>query len=167
MLSQKILNFSKWLKLVIVVVGFLVIVVIQGINIPSSQPEIKYYGFNEDFLLTYKSNNFSMVIYNITKEKSMSIDGEEKTTTGVFLRINGGVTNMGIAGSPDFSAYTGLEDNQNNSYQLLGYNFGVGPFQPNLKKDFFYVFEIPKEAAGLKFSVSSDKHIFYVIDLGI
>lgn len=167
LLPQKILKFSKWLKLLIVIIGFFVIVVIQGINLPSSQLEIEHYNLNENFLLTYKNLNFSMVIYNVSKEDSISIDGEEKTTTGFFLRINGGLTDIGTASSSDFSAYTGLEDSQNNSYELLGYNFGVGPFQPNLKKDFFYIFEIPKEAVGLKFYISEDKKLFRIIDLGI
>jgi hypothetical protein len=167
LLPQKILRFSKWLKLLIVIIGFIAVIMIQGASLPSSPPEVEYYSLNEPFLIEYKNINFSMVIYNSTKEKTISVGGQEKTTTGIFLKINGGVTNTGNSAASDFSLYTGLEDGQNNSYESLGYNFGVGPFQPNLKKDFFYVFEIPKDAVGLRFYLSEDRKSFKIIDLGI
>ena len=62
LLPQKILRFSKWLKLIIVVVGFLVILAIQGMSVPSSPPEVTYYSLNEPFLLAYNNLNFSMII---------------------------------------------------------------------------------------------------------
>ena len=66
-----------------------------------------------------------------------------------------------------FGVYASLTDNQNNTYTVLGYNFGEGALQPNLKRTFFYIFETPKDASGLEFTVTEDNEHFKTIDLGI
>ena len=165
-LPQKILKFSKWLKLLIGVVGFFVILIIIGLQVPSQEPDFEYHAFNEDFILSYKKINVSMVVYNATKEDTIFLNDEEKTTTGIFIKINGALTNLEKV-PVTFGAYVGLTDSQNNSYEVLGYNLGDGSLQPNLKKDLYYIFEIPKQASGLKFIVTPDNKNFKAINLGI
>jgi hypothetical protein len=165
-LPQKILKFSKWLKLLICVVGFFVLLAIVGMNLPSQEPEFTSYNLNELFIINYNEVNISMVIYNATKEDKIILNGEERTSEGTFIKVNGALTNLGK--SP-----TGVEtnillmDNQNNSYNIIGYNLGEGALQPNLKRDIFYIFEVSNEAAGLRFIVAEDKTHFKEISLGI
>ena len=165
-LPQKILRFSKWLKLLIGVVGFFVLLIIVGLQVPSQEPEFEAYGLNEPFILVYDEVNFSMIIYNATKEDTIILNGEERTSEGVFIKINGVLTNLeNVAGG--FGVYSSLTDNQNNTYTVVGYNFGEGALQPNLKRTFFYIFETPKDASGLEFTVTEDNEHFKTIDLGI
>ena len=67
----------------------------------------------------------------------------------------------------NFGAYVGMADSQNNSYEVLGYNLGDGSLQPNLKKEFYYIFETPEQATGLKFIITQDIKHFKEIDLEI
>ena len=165
-LPQKILKFSKWLKLLIGVIGFFVLLAIVGLIIPPQEQVFESYTLNESFILVYEKVNFSMIIYNATKEDKVLIDGTERISEGTFIKINGALTNLEHTAS-DFGVYSSLIDNQNNTYTVLGYNFGEGALQPNLKRNFFYIFEIPKDASGLKFTVTEDNKNFKSIDLGI
>jgi len=165
-LPQKILKFSKWLKLLIGVVGFFVLLAIVGLNMPSQEPEFEAYSLNEPFILVYNKVNFSMIIYNATKEDTIILNEEERTSEGVFIKINGVLTNLENVAA-GFGVYASLTDNQNNTYTVLGYNFGEGALQPNLKRTFFYIFETPKDASGLKFTLTEDNKHFKEIDLEI
>ena len=165
-LPQKILKFSKWLKLLIGVVGFFVLLAIVGLNMPSQEPEFEAYSLNEPFILVYNKVNFSMIIYNATKEDTIILNEEERTSEGVFIKINGVLTNLENVAA-GFGVYASLIDNQNNTYTVVGYNFGEGALQPNLKRTFFYIFETPKDASGLKFTLTEDNKHFKEIDLEI
>lgn len=165
-LPQKILKFSKWLKLLIVVVGFFVILAIIGFNMPSQEPVFEHYSLNEPFILNYEEVNISMVVYNATKEDKIILNGEERTSEGVFIKVNGALINL-IKSPVNIGISVLMMDNQNNSYTNLGYNLGEGPLQPNLKREIFYIFEVPKEATGLKFLVAENKKHLIGIDLGI
>ncbi|MCK5149450.1 hypothetical protein KAJ87_00805 [Candidatus Pacearchaeota archaeon] len=165
-LPQKILKINKWFKLLIVVIGFFVGAFILGVNLPSSEPKFEYYNLNEEFILNFNNANFSMTITKITKEDKIVVNDEERTTEGIFLLVHGDVTNLGKIAT-DFGFYSGLNDNQNNSYSVISFSFDEGALQPNLKRDFFNVFEIQKDASGLEFSVGDDTNLIRVIDLGI
>ncbi len=165
-LPQKILKFSKWLKLLIGVVGFFVLLAIVGLNMPSQEPVFVQYSLNEPFILSHKEINISMVVYNATKENTIILNGEEITSEGIFIKINGALTNL--EKSPvNIEIGVGIVDNQNNSYTYLGYNLGEGPLQPNLRREIFFIFEVPKQASGLKFIIEEDKRHFKEIDLEI
>ena len=163
---QKLLRFNKWFKLLIAIVGFVVIIIVVGFNAPSQELEFVNYNLNEEFVITYNNINFSMIVSNIDKENIILVDGEEKTTSGIFLLVHGSVTNLGNMAS-NFGFLSELLDNQNNSYSLFSFDMGEGAMQPNLKKDFLNVFEIPKTASGLKFIVADETKIIKKIDLGI
>jgi len=60
-----------------------------------------------------------------------------------------------------------MMDVQNNTYTTLGSNLGEGSLQPNLKREIFYIFEVPKEATGLRFVVTESKKHLMEINLGI
>ena len=165
-LPQKILKFSKWLKLLIGVIGFFVVLIIIGLQVPSQEPDFEYHSLNEDFILSYNKINISMVVYNATKEDTILLNDQEKTTTGIFIKINVALTNLEKV-PVNFGAYVGMADSQNNSYEVLGYSLGDEPLQPNLRKEFFYIFETPEQATGLKFIVTLDNKHLKEIDIGI
>jgi len=165
-LPQKILKFSKWLKLLIGVVGFFVLLAIIGLNMPSQEPVFEIYSLNENFILNYAEVNLSMVIYNATKEDKILLDGEERTSEGVFIKVNGALINL-IKVPVDVGMSVLMMDSQNNSYTALGYNLGEGPLQPNLKREIFYIFEVPKDVTGLKFFVVENKNHLMEINLGL
>ncbi len=164
-LPQKILRFNKWLKLLIGVVGFFVLLFILGLQVPSQEPEFVNYNLNEEFIIIYNNINFSMIVHNATKEEVILVDGEERTTNGVFILVHGSVTNLGTIPT-DFGFSSGLSDNQNKSYATLYFNFDSGAMQPNLEKDFIDIFEIPTDVTGLKYIVTDKTNIFRKIELG-
>lgn len=165
-LPQKILKFSKWLKLLIGVVGFFVLLIIVGLQVPSQEPEFEYYSLNEPFILNYDEVNISMVVYNATKEDTIVLNEEEIASEGVFIKVNGALINL-VKLPVNIGISVWVTDNQNNSYTTLGYNLGEGLLQPNLKREIFYIFEVSKETTGLKFLVAEDNKNFKSIDLGI
>ena len=162
---QKILRFNKWLKLLITVVGFFIVIIILGFNAPSQEPEFINYNLNEEFIIIYNNINFSMIVHNATKEEVILVDGEERTTNGIFILVQGSVTNLGTIPT-DLGFSSGLSDNQNKSYNTLYFNFDLGGMQPNLEKDFVDIFEIPANARGLKYIVTDKTNIFRKIELG-
>jgi len=165
-LPQKILKFSKWLKLLIGVVGFFVLLIIIGLQVPPQEPVFEPYSLNEPFILDYGEVNISMVVYNATKEDKVVLNGEEITSEGVFIKVNGALINL-IKLPVNIGIIVWVMDNQNNSYTALGYNLGEGPLQPNLKREVFYIFEVPKETTGLSFLVAEEEKHFKEINLEI
>jgi len=165
-LPQKILKLSKWLKLLIGVVGFFIILIILGLNVPTQEPVFEIYSLNEPFILNYDEVNISMVVYNATQEDKIILNGEERTSEGVFIKVNGALINL-IKLPVNIGISVFIMDSQNNSYTSLGYNLGEGPLQPNLRREIFYIFEVPKEVTGLRFLVAEDKKHLMEIDLGI
>ncbi len=163
-LPQKVLRLNKWLKLLIAVVGFFVAAMIGGINMPSLKTEFVDYNLNEEFTITYKNVNFSMIIYNTTKEDKLIVNGEEKTTAGVFLLVYGTLINQGSYAS-ELSFSSALIDSQNNTYSLFSASIGEGILQPNLERNFLNAFEIPKSAEELKFLVVDDTKIIKRVEL--
>lgn len=163
---QKLLRLNKWLKLLIAVVGFFIVIMIVGFNLPSQEPEFADYDLNEEFIITYNNINFSMIVHNVTKEDMILVDGEERTTNGIFILVRGSITNLGTIPT-DLGFSSGLLDNQNNSFTTLFFNMDGGGMQPNLKKDFTNIFETPKDATGLKYIVKDSTNIFRYISLGI
>lgn len=165
-LPQKILKFSKWLKLIIAVIGFFIALAIVGYNLPSQQIQFENHNLNEEFPVLYNGMNFSMIIYNSTKEDKIIMDGKEKTTSGIFLVVHGSIKNPGDIPS-GFAFQSALFDNQNKSYSVIGSDLGAGAIQPGLNRDFINIFEIPKEISGLKFIVQDETNILKSINLGI
>lgn len=163
-LPRKITKISNWLKFLIGIVVFFIIAIIAGVNLPTIEKEIVTHNLNENFVITSKNINYSVIIYNITKEKDIVLNGQAKTTSGFFLFINGAMTNLGKdPAGPSF--YNSLEDSKNNTYTYIGYNFGEGLLQPNLKRSFYYIYETPSDASGLKFGITDD-YKSHIISLG-
>ena len=165
-LPQKVLKFSKWLKLLIGIVGFFVLLAIIGLNLPSQESVFEIYSLNEPFILNYDEVNLSMVVYNATKEDKIILNGEERTSEGFFIKVNGALINL-VKLPVNIGINVWIMDSQNNSYTPLGYNLGEGPLQPNLRREIFHIFEIPKQSSGLKLFIKDKTKIIKVVDLKI
>jgi len=162
---KKYLRISRPLKVIIFILVYFTLIIISGLNAPQPEQQYEYYMLGESFNLSYGDNTFSMEINNISKETQMILhDGQNLTTSGFYLFVNGGVKNLG-KNPLDFNFESELKDNQNNSYSLLAFNFGTGVLQPNLERKFSNIFEIPKDISGLRFIVKDKTKIIKLINL--
>lgn len=167
-LPKKITRVPYWARALIVFVGFFVIIIIAGLfnlNLPATTSiNIINHNMNESFILDLGTSNVSMIVYNLTE--NTSFNGE--TTEGYFLIVNCEITNLGkdtISLNMSGQWYD-LTDNQNKTY-MGSSNLGSQEyFEPNLGKQFYFLFEIPKTAQGIKLNLG-DKIGVHVVDLKI
>lgn len=170
-IPKKYLRISRPLKVIIFIVIYFTLIIISGLNAPKPEQQYEYYNLRESFNLTYGEEVFSMRIDNITKETQITVNGGQNiTTSGFYLLVNGGITNLGKTtyhntGLFDIKFASELKDNQDNIYTLFGTNTRVNGFQPNLEKPFNDIFEIPKQAAGLRFFVKDKTKVIKVVNL--
>jgi hypothetical protein len=117
----------------------------------------------ESFVLNGGASNISIIIYNTTKTATILLNNKETTTTGYFLFVNCEITNLGksaVTLSPTYD----IVDNQNKTYAGMGFSGNQETFQPDLKKQSYFLFEIPLSAQGLNFRLR-DKTQLHIIDL--
>jgi len=168
---KKYLRISRPLKVIIFIVVYFTLLIISGVDAPKPEQQYEYYNLGDSFDLTYGEEVFSMRIDNITKETQVMVnDGQNITTSGFYLLVNGGITNLGKttyhnAGLFNVKFTSELKDNQENTYALFATNNRVNGFQPNLEKPFYDIFEIPKQASGLKFFVKDKTKVIKVVSL--
>lgn len=163
---KKYLKISRPLKVIIFILVYFILIIISGLNVPKQEQQYEYYNLGQPFNLNFGNNNFSMSVNSANKETKAMIDGTERTTNGIFLFVHGAVTNLGKTAT-DLGFSSELKDNKNNSYSILAFNFDEGGMQPNLEKNFFNVFETPKDASGLNYIVRDETNIIKVINLKI
>ncbi len=168
-LPRKIIKISNWKKFLI---GVGIFILISTMSIFSNwnlnnngNDNFVNNNMQEKFILNTGDSNLSMIVYNTTKEESILVNGQEKTTTGYFLRINCEITNLGI--SPVLvDPGSGLIDSQNQTYASIGFSLSQEYLQPDLAKQCYFVFELPDSAQGIKFRIR-DESAIHVIDLGM
>ena len=100
----------------------------------------------------------------------MASDGQNLTTSGSYLFVNGEITNLGKTTVHNTNLFgvkfiSELKDAQDNIYAPIATNTRVDGFQPNLEKKFYYVFEISKPASGLKFFVKDNTKVIKAVNL--
>lgn len=127
--------------------------------------QIISYSLGEQFTVSSSGANFSMTINNLNITNTTSLESIEIATAGFYLYVNGELTNTGSE-TYDLMYLTGLKDNENKFYSELAYNFGEGALAPGIKKNFYYLYDIPQNVSGLKLIVKDDKNTKF-INLGI
>ncbi|MBU2616866.1 MAG: hypothetical protein KKB79_02695 [Nanoarchaeota archaeon] len=168
---KEYLRISRPLKVIIFLVVYFTLLIISGINAPKLEQQYEYYNLGDSFNLTYGEEVFSMKINNIAKETQITIEGGQNiNTSGFYLLVNGGITNLGKttfnnAGLFGVKFVSELRDSSGNTYTLFATNNRVNGFQPNLEKQFKDIFEISKQASGLKFFVKDKTEIIKVVNL--
>lgn len=162
---KKYLRISRPLKVIIFIAVYFIILIISGLNAPKIEQQYGNYILGETFNITYNGNIFSMKVVNISKETQMTINGGQNlSTSGYYIFVNGYVTNLGKTPS-GLQFKSELRDGADNLYTLFAMENRVGEFQPNLEKRFYNVFEIPKQASELKFYVKDKTSVIKVISL--
>ena len=131
---------------------------------PGGAPQILNHNLGEEFILN-SATNVSMIVYNTTKENSILVNGQERTSTGYFLLVNSALTNLGNSAITINPSYN-LVDSQNKTYVSIGFSGNQESFQPGLKKNVYFVFEVPTTINSIKFRISDEKSI-HIISLGI
>ena len=166
-LPKKLIKISNWKKFLIAL-GIFIIISIMSAALNwnwSSNDNFVYHNMQETFILDTGAQNLSLIIYNTTKEETILVSGQQKTTTGYFLLINSEITNLGNSPVSVNPAYD-IIDRQNQTYAGFGSSLAQESLQPNLGKQGYFVLELPDSAQGLKFRIRDDRAI-HVIDLGM
>ncbi len=162
---RKYLRISRPLKVIIFILVYFTLLIISGINAPKPEQQYEYYNLEQPFNLSFGNSVFSMKINNISKEIQILVNnGQNLSSSGFYLFINGKITNLGKIPS-DLQFDSELKDSEDNLYTLFATDTRAGEFQPNLEKKFYNVFEIPKQASGLKFFVKDRTKIIKVVNL--
>ncbi|MDP1696030.1 MAG: hypothetical protein Q8L29_03890 [archaeon] len=170
-IPKKYLRISRPLKVIIFIFVYFILIIISGMNAPKLEQKYEYYNLGDSFNLTYGEEVFSMKINDINKETKVMInDGQNITTSGFYLIVNGGITNLGKITYHNTNLFnikfiSELKDNQDNIYTIFGTNTRVDGFQPNLEKQFYDIFEISKQASGLKFLIKDKTEVIKVVSL--
>jgi len=166
-LPRKIIRIPNWAKFLIAFTASIVLLIMSislNWNLATSTTLFNH-NLQETFILEGGASNISTIFYNSTKEQTIILNGKEKTTEGYFLIINGAFTNLGEATVTLNPTYY-IIDNQNKTYAGIGFGGSQEYFQPNLKKQSYFIFELPTSAQGLHFYLKGNKGT-HVISLGI
>ncbi len=163
-IPRKFLRVSKALKVAILAIIYFTLLIISGFNVPAPEQQYEYYNLKQPFNLTFGGNVFSMVIDSIDTEIQMSIDEQEISSSGFFLSVDGSITNLGKI-PLNFDFQSELRDSQENLYTLRAFAGDLDAMQPNLGRKFSAIFEIPKEASGLKFIIKDKTDIDKMVEL--
>ncbi len=164
-LPRKIIKIPNWTKFLITLTAFIILLIINISLNWSLSNELINHNMQETFILDGGASNISMIIYNTSKEKTILLNSQEKTTEGYFLFVNGKLTNLGSSAVNVNPTYD-IIDNQNKSYAGMGFSGYQEAFQPDLEKDIYFLFELPTSAQELKFRIK-DRIGIHVIDLGM
>jgi energy-coupling factor transporter transmembrane protein EcfT len=162
---KKIIKISNGKKLLIVLSVFIILLILSIIFNWSTSEEIFNHDLQEEFILDGEASNISVIIYNTTKATTIILNNQEKTTTGYFLFINCELINLGKSAVTLNPIYD-IIDNQNKTYAGMGFSSYQESFQPDLKKQIYFLFEIPTSAEELKFRIR-DQTGLHIINLVI
>ncbi len=160
------LRITKSLKLVILVILFLILTVISGVNNTPEKQKYEYFSLAQEFNLKYGGNTYSVVVKNVRQETKITVQQKEVTTSGYFLIVQADIVNLGSE-PIDFKLGKDPElmDNKDRRYTLYGSNIPAGKLQPSVAKEVSYFFEVPKDASGLKFIIKDGSVVAKSIDL--
>jgi hypothetical protein len=161
---KKYVKITGVLKGTIFVIVYFTLILISGWNAPQPLQQYEYYSLGQSFNLTSDEAVFSITIYNTSTSANLKIDGKETTSSGAYLYVNGVLTNTEKIPAV-FNLRSELRDSEDNLYNLLAINLGVGSFQPNLERNFSHIFEIPKDVSGLEFSIKDRNKVIKVVSL--
>lgn len=166
LVPHHLIRVTQSLKFVILIILFLVVAGISGSNTPPAEQKYEHFGLEEKFNLTFGNNTFSMVVREAKHDAKISVSGKEVATSGYFIIVTGDIVNLGSETvNFKFGKDPELKDGQNRLYTLYGTGLAVGKLQPSVAKEISYVFEIPKDATGLKFIIRDKTEVAKSVDL--
>ena len=163
-IPRKFFRISKALKVVILIIIYFTLLIISGLNTPTPEQQYEYYNLKQPFNLTFGDNVFSVFIDSVDAETQIVVDEQEISSSGFYFSVKGSVTNLGKI-PLNFDFRSELRDSQDNLYTLMAFAGGLNAIQPNLERKFSAIFEIPKEASGLKFIIKDETGVDKIVDL--
>jgi hypothetical protein len=167
MVPHKLLRVTQTLKIVILIILFVILASVAAHGDPVAEQKSENYKLGQEYNLKFGNDTFLVTAGKVSQETKIVAQGKEATTTGIFLIVEVDVVNTG---SESVSFFTGkdpeLKDDQNRVYTLYGANIPQGKLQPSVPKKVSYVFEIPKDAKGLKFIFEDKTGVAKSVDLG-
>lgn len=166
LIPHRFLKVTQALKIVILTILFVILATLAAKGDPVAEQKYENYSLGQKFNLTYANDNFSMVVREAKNNSKISVSGKEVATSGYFIIITGDIVNIGSEAAVfKFRADPELMDDKDRHYTLYGKALTVGKLQPGVAKEVPYVFEIPKDATGLKFIVRDKTTIAKSVDL--
>lgn len=166
-IPHNLLRVTQALKVVILIILFVILATLAARGDPVKEQKYENYKLGQTFNVAHGSNTFSAVIKGAKNDAKISVSGKEITTSGYFVIVTGEITNLGSeAVEFKFKGDPELKDGQGRAYTLYGASIPLGKLQPSVAKETSYVFEVPKDASGLKFIVKDKGDIIKSVDLG-
>jgi len=165
---------NKWIKVGIVVITIILVGLFNHFTINASAPIIEEHGLGQEFVLP-NDPNFSLIITKAVEEYEIHTTDKIYQTDGKFLflyfksKFVGNLSEIPENNQVPFSMSFGLKDANNNEYSVSDLDASNFSQSQNLEPgEFLYLFNIDKEATGLKLIFTEEKNKkFVVIDLGI
>ncbi|MCX6705710.1 MAG: hypothetical protein NTV24_01215 [Candidatus Woesebacteria bacterium] len=165
-IPHRFLRVTQALKVVILIVLFVILAGVATQGDPVAEQKFENFSLGQKFEMAFGKNKFSMVVKEVKNNAKINVSGKDVATSGSFVIVTGDIVNLGSeAVEFKFNEDPGLKDGQNRSFSLYGAAIPVGKLQPSVAKEVSYVFEIPKDATGLKFIVWDKTDVAKSIDL--
>lgn len=166
-IPHRFLRVTQALKVVILIVLFVILAGVAARGDPVAEQKFENFSLGQKFEMAFGNNKFSMVVKKVQHDAKLSTElKEEITTSGSFIIVTVDIVNLGseavifkLGTDPE------LKDDQDRHYTLYGKSLKVGNLQPGVAKEAPYVFEVPKDATGLKFIVRDKTNIAKSVDL--
>lgn len=166
LVPHHLLRVTQALKWVVLIIITIVLLAMSGLESPPVEQKYEYFTLGQKINLTLGDNTFSLVVREVKQSTKITVSGQAVSTSGYFLEIKTDITNLGSESVGfKFGEDPELKDNQDRRYTLYGATMHEGELHPSVAKEVSYVFEIPKEAAGLNFVVRDKTDIAKSIDL--
>jgi len=165
---------NKWIKISIVIIAIILVGVFNHFTINASAPIVNEYLLGQEFILP-NNPNFSLIVVKIVEEYEIPTMDKIYKTDGKFLFVYfklkyvGNLSELLEDNQVPFSMSFGLKDSNNKEYVVSDLNASDFSQSQNLEADeFFYLYNLDKEAVGLKLIFTEEKNKnFVVVDLGI
>lgn len=165
-IPHRFLRITQALKVVILIILFVILAGVAARGDPVVEQKFENFSVGQKFEMAFGNNKFSMVVREVKNNAKISVSGKDVATSGSFVIVTGDIVNLGSeAVEFKFKEDPGLIDDQNRSFSLYGAAIPVGKLQPSVAKEVSYVFEIPKDATGLKFIVKDKTEVAKSVDL--
>jgi len=165
---------NKWIKVRIVLVAIILVGLFNHfvINLPSQT--IEEYNIGQEFILP-NDPNFSLIITKVVEESEIPTSENIYKTDGKFLFVYfkpkyvGNLSELSEDNKALFSMSFGLKDVNNKEYYVSDLETSEFPQSQNLGSgEFFYLYNLDKEATGLKLIFQEEKKKkFVIVNLGI
>ncbi|MDP2907012.1 MAG: hypothetical protein Q8O03_03665 [Nanoarchaeota archaeon] len=164
--------YSKWMKVSIVIAAILMVGLFNHFFVNINAPVVEEYALGQEFLLP-NDPNFALTITRAIREPTIMVKEQEYVTDESFLLVYlntkfvGDISALPADNTAPLSMSFTLKDSDDNEYAVLDMDTKEMPQTQTLEKgESFYLYNIPKNATGLKLIfIAEDINKFVVVGL--